>query len=117
MGSTVCRAVAADPELELVGAIDPHHSGLDLRHATGVDVPTCTSTPTRRRCSAAGVEVVVDFTTLDAARAQPGVGGRATGSTPWWAPPGSPTTTTSGSGRRSPAATAWSPPTSPSGPC
>ncbi len=67
MGTTVCRAVAGDPELELVGAIDPYHSGLDLRHVTGVDVdlhilPDPTALPEDE------VDVVVDFTVLDAAR-------------------------------------------------
>ena len=27
MGTTVCAAVAADPELELVAAVDPHGAG------------------------------------------------------------------------------------------
>ena len=31
MGSTVCRAVVDDPELELVAAVDPYHAGIDLR--------------------------------------------------------------------------------------
>jgi 4-hydroxy-tetrahydrodipicolinate reductase len=68
MGSTVCRAVAADHDLELVGAIDPHHSGLDLRHATGVDVPDLHIDPDPDALLAAGAEVVVDFTVLDASR-------------------------------------------------
>ncbi|HLM29000.1 MAG TPA: 4-hydroxy-tetrahydrodipicolinate reductase [Acidimicrobiales bacterium] len=68
MGSTVCRAVATDPELELVGAIDPHHSGLDLRHATGVDSDVHID-PDPSALLALGVEVVVDFTTIDASRA------------------------------------------------
>jgi 4-hydroxy-tetrahydrodipicolinate reductase len=68
MGSTVCRAVAADPDLELVGAIDPHHSGLDVRHATGVDVPDLHIDPDPAGLLTAGAEVVVDFTVLDAAR-------------------------------------------------
>jgi 4-hydroxy-tetrahydrodipicolinate reductase len=68
VGSTVCRAVAADPELELVGAIDPHHSGLDLRHATGVDVPDLHIDPDPAALLTAGAEVVVDFTVLEAAR-------------------------------------------------
>ena len=67
MGSTVCRAVAADPELELVGAIDPHHSGLDLRHATGVDSDVHID-PDPSALLGVAVEVVVDFTTLDASR-------------------------------------------------
>jgi 4-hydroxy-tetrahydrodipicolinate reductase len=68
MGSTVCRAVAGDPELALVGAIDPHHSGLDLRHATGVDVPDLHIDPDPSALLAAGVDVVVDFTVLEASR-------------------------------------------------
>lgn len=68
MGSTVCRAVAADPDLELVGAIDPHHSGLDLRHVTGVDVPDVHIDPDPSALIEAGAEVVVDFTVLDASR-------------------------------------------------
>jgi 4-hydroxy-tetrahydrodipicolinate reductase len=68
MGSTVCRAVADDLELELVGAIDPHHSGLDLRHATGVDVPDLHIAPGPDALLDARADVVVDFTVLDAAR-------------------------------------------------
>ena len=68
MGSTVCRAVADDPELDLVGAIDPHHSGLDLRHATGVDVPDLHIDPDPSMLLDVGVDVVVDFTVLDASR-------------------------------------------------
>ena len=68
MGSTVCRAVAGDPELTLAGAIDPHHSGLDLRHATGVDVPDLHIDPDPSTLLDAGVDVVVDFTVLDASR-------------------------------------------------
>ena len=37
MGSTVCRAVMDDPDLELVAVVDPHHAGLDLRQVTGLD--------------------------------------------------------------------------------
>ncbi|HET6773090.1 MAG TPA: 4-hydroxy-tetrahydrodipicolinate reductase [Acidimicrobiales bacterium] len=68
MGSTVCRAIAADPELELVGAIDPYHSGLDLRHVTGVDVPDLHIDPDPAALLDAGAQVVVDFTVLEASR-------------------------------------------------
>jgi 4-hydroxy-tetrahydrodipicolinate reductase len=67
MGATVCGAVMADPELELVAAVDPYHAGIDLRQlgvaADGVQVA---------RTAAAlldmGADVAVDFTVLDAAR-------------------------------------------------
>lgn len=68
MGSTVCAAVAADPELDLVAAVDPLHSGLDLRQVTGVDLPIqMASGPDA--FTAAGVEVAIDFTQIEAARA------------------------------------------------
>jgi 4-hydroxy-tetrahydrodipicolinate reductase len=68
MGRMVCQTVANDPELELVGAIDPHHAGLDLRHAVGVDVPGLALDPDPTAMGARGVDVVVDFTLVDAAR-------------------------------------------------
>ena len=67
MGSTVCRAVAADPDLELVTAVDPFHAGIDLRHVTGAEV----SGQIARDAGAlvrAEAQVAVDFTNLDAAR-------------------------------------------------
>ncbi|HLT69509.1 MAG TPA: 4-hydroxy-tetrahydrodipicolinate reductase, partial [Acidimicrobiales bacterium] len=68
MGSTVCRAVAGDPELELVAAIDPHHAGLDLRQVTGVDVPDLDIAPDPSILLEVGAEVVVDFTVVEASR-------------------------------------------------
>ncbi len=68
MGRTVCRAVAGDAELELVGAVDPHHSGLDLRQVAGVDVADLHIDPDPSSLVDRGVEVVVDFTVPDAAR-------------------------------------------------
>jgi 4-hydroxy-tetrahydrodipicolinate reductase len=67
MGSTVCRAVADDPECELVAASDPHHVGLDLTQIAGVDVPGVQVDADASAFVDAGVEVVVDFTHLDAA--------------------------------------------------
>jgi 4-hydroxy-tetrahydrodipicolinate reductase len=67
MGSTVCRAVCDDPDLELVAAVDPHHAGIDLRQVTGLD----TELHIERHAGAltrAGAEVAVDFTLIDAAR-------------------------------------------------
>jgi 4-hydroxy-tetrahydrodipicolinate reductase len=67
MGSTVCRAVADDSELELVAAVDPYHAGIDLGdlglHGAGLQIA---SKPDVLR--EAGAEVAVDFTVLDAAR-------------------------------------------------
>jgi 4-hydroxy-tetrahydrodipicolinate reductase len=62
MGRTVCDAVAADPELHLVAAVDPNHAGSDapggLAIAAELDALT-----------AAGAQVVVDFSVAPAARA------------------------------------------------
>lgn len=66
MGSTVCDAVVADPELELVAAVDPYHAGIDLRQLgveSGLQVAR-----TADAFADAGVEVAVDFTVLEAAR-------------------------------------------------
>jgi 4-hydroxy-tetrahydrodipicolinate reductase len=68
MGRMVCQTVADDPELQLVGAVDPHHAGLDLRHAVGVDVPEVAVDPDPTAMAGRGVDVVVDFTLVDAAR-------------------------------------------------
>ena len=67
MGSTVCGAVVDDPDLELVAAIDPHHSGIDLRQVTGVEADLVIS-PDLGVLVDAGAEVVVDFTDIQAAR-------------------------------------------------
>jgi len=67
MGSTVCRAVAADPGLDLVMAVDPFHSGIDLRQVSGADVAGQIA-PDAAALARAGVEVAVDFTTVAAAR-------------------------------------------------
>jgi 4-hydroxy-tetrahydrodipicolinate reductase len=68
MGSTVCRAVAADDELELVAACDPHHAGLDLRTVARVEGTDLQVAPDAEAFWHAGVDVAVDFTHLDAAR-------------------------------------------------
>jgi 4-hydroxy-tetrahydrodipicolinate reductase len=60
MGATVCRAVAADPDLDLVAAVDPRAAG-----------KMAESVPVAKELKAfadAAVEVVVDFTVADAAR-------------------------------------------------
>jgi len=67
MGRTVCEAVAADPELELVAAVDPHHAGIDLRRVADVDTALQVAAGPEALVEA-GAEVVVDFTVADAAR-------------------------------------------------
>jgi 4-hydroxy-tetrahydrodipicolinate reductase len=61
MGATVCAAVVADPELELVAAVDPFGEG---RTVEGVAVSAGLDA-----LEDAGAQVVVDFTVADAARA------------------------------------------------
>jgi len=68
MGSTVCRAVAADSELELVAAVDPHHAGIDLLQIVGEGVPALEIAKAADALAHEGAVVGVDFTELDAAR-------------------------------------------------
>ncbi|MCD9624909.1 4-hydroxy-tetrahydrodipicolinate reductase [Rhabdothermincola sp. EGI L10124] len=67
MGRTVCQAVAADPALELVAAVDPHHAGLDLRQVAGVDLPWQVAMGADVFVDAK-VDVAVDFTHVSAGR-------------------------------------------------
>jgi 4-hydroxy-tetrahydrodipicolinate reductase len=67
MGSTVCRAVAADPDLELVAAVDPSYAGLDLLQVAGVEAAGMLVAPDPSELSRAGAAVAVDFTRLDSA--------------------------------------------------
>ncbi len=60
MGAAVCDAVAADPELELVAAVDPRAAGEVVQ---GLVIGATTDT-----FLAAGATVVVDFTVADSAR-------------------------------------------------
>ena len=60
MGATVCAAVAADPALELVAAVDPGAAGGTVEGLTIAREP--------RAFADAGAEVVVDFTVAAAAR-------------------------------------------------
>jgi 4-hydroxy-tetrahydrodipicolinate reductase len=60
MGATACAAIAADPALELVAAVDPNGAGQVIEDVTVAADPEA--------MSAAGVEAVVDFTILGAAR-------------------------------------------------
>lgn len=60
MGSEACQAVASDPQLRLVAAVDPHAAG---EQRSGVLVAA-----EPRALADAGAEVVVDFSVIDAAR-------------------------------------------------
>lgn len=60
MGATVCEAVAADDDLILVAAVDPAATG---RSVAGIAVAGDLREFAEREC-----DVVVDFTTVDAAR-------------------------------------------------
>lgn len=68
MGATVCEAVLADPELELVAAVDPHHAGIDLRSVARVDDVDLTIASTADELIRAEADVAVDFTRIEAAR-------------------------------------------------
>jgi 4-hydroxy-tetrahydrodipicolinate reductase len=61
MGATACAAVAADAELELVAAVDPHAAGGCVGDVVIAAEPSAMAD--------AGAQVAVDFTVLDAARA------------------------------------------------
>ena len=117
MGSTVCRAVADDPDLELVAAVDPLHAGIDLRQVTGAAVGGLQMSPDADAILRGRRQVAVDFTHVDAAREnlrlvrrerrpRRGRHHRLAARRP--RPAG---------GACSPRATASSPPTSPSGRC
>jgi 4-hydroxy-tetrahydrodipicolinate reductase len=67
MGATVCQAVAADADLELVAAVDPFHVGLDLRQVTGLDLDVELGGDVEA-FRAAQCDVVVDFSVAEAAR-------------------------------------------------
>ena len=60
MGASVCRAVALDPELELVAAVDPSAIGQVIEGVEIADGP--------KAFALAGCDVVVDFTVADSAR-------------------------------------------------
>ncbi len=67
MGAEVCRAVMADPALELVAAIDPFHVGADLKQATGIEGTQITVSDTADALKAANAHVAIDFTHAEAA--------------------------------------------------
>jgi 4-hydroxy-tetrahydrodipicolinate reductase len=66
MGSTVCRAVADDPALELVAAVDPGAAGERIAQVAGIDADF--EVAGRPQHLDVRPQVMVDFTHLDAAR-------------------------------------------------
>jgi 4-hydroxy-tetrahydrodipicolinate reductase len=67
MGSTTCRAIADDPDLDLVAAVDPFHAGLDLRQVTGADLPL-EVLPGPESLASLDIDVAVEFTRVEAGR-------------------------------------------------
>lgn len=68
MGREVCRTLLADPDLDLVAAVDPVLAGIDLRQVTGIDGDGLVVEGHLEALAHTGTEVVVDFTRVDAAR-------------------------------------------------
>ncbi len=68
MGVTVCQAVAADPDLDLVAAVDPSHDGIDVRSVVAVDDAHFDISGSAEAMVQANVDVAVDFTAAAAAR-------------------------------------------------
>ncbi len=67
MGVAVCQAVAADPALSLVAAVDPRLAGRHLRQAAGVEGADLALEGGVDALARAAVEVAVDFTQATAA--------------------------------------------------
>jgi len=68
MGQTVCQAVCEATDLDLVAAVDPSFAGINLAEVSSVEDLGLEISPGLNALIAANVEVVVDFTHLDAAR-------------------------------------------------
>ena len=68
MGSTVCNAVFHDPALELVAAVDPYHSGLELSRVANVSGCEVQVSGNHEVFAEAGVQVAIDFTEAAAGR-------------------------------------------------
>jgi 4-hydroxy-tetrahydrodipicolinate reductase len=68
MGRQVCAAVAAQPDLELVAAVDPAGGGTRLASLLGADVGELVIDDRLDGLAASRAQVVVDFTRVDAAR-------------------------------------------------
>ena len=69
MGQAVCHAVNNDGELQLVAAVDPHYAGIDVCEVTGITGCSFDVSSTASSFLEEGVDVAIDFTLPDAARA------------------------------------------------
>ena len=68
MGQEVCRTVLLQPDLELAAAVDPLHGDMLLSQVIGVDAGALRVSGTLDALVTSGVEAVVDFTRVEAAR-------------------------------------------------
>lgn len=68
MGSTVCRTVVEQPDMELVAAVDPKMAGIDFFQVTGVRARGIEVVGDISVLPILGVDVIVDFTNAQAAR-------------------------------------------------
>ncbi len=66
MGISVCKAVVADPALELTKALDPRLAGIDLGHATSILGTGIVVDGQREAIVHGEVDVAVDFTEASA---------------------------------------------------
>ena len=69
MGTAVAHAVCAEPDMELVSAIDPSYEGIDVGEVTGVSGCGFPVSSDPRTLVDDRVDVMVDFTHVEAARA------------------------------------------------
>lgn len=68
MGQESCRAVIADPGMELVAAVDPNMAGIDLRQVIGGDVPALQVAGTVDSLEDAAAQVAIEFSIAAATR-------------------------------------------------
>ncbi len=69
MGVAVAHALCAEPDLEFAAAIDPSFEGIDVGEVTGVDGHHFPVSSNIQTLLTDEIQVMVDFTHLDAARA------------------------------------------------
>jgi 4-hydroxy-tetrahydrodipicolinate reductase len=69
MGTAVAHAISEQPDLALVAAIDPFYEGIDVGEVTGVADHRFSVSSDPRTLIDDEVQVMVDFTHLEAARA------------------------------------------------